>query len=186
MAPRKDTLTGGTGDVNPQIQTLNCTPAANAWGQCFFNTTVNGTVNGGSSSCNQMTRVLEVLKVQFDLPVDNVATLGIKSAVAQLSTRSFAGYSNADPHVFCFAQFDANIFQTAPPEAFAHVSQRPIVLDLTDGDGHGILVATPTIYFGVQNFGYSGAYTPTYVAKIFYRFKNVNLIEYVGMVQSQQ
>lgn len=63
---------------------------------------------------------------------------------------------------------------------------------MTDGAGHGVLVATDNIYLtlqtalssvigssvgGIQGFG---------EAAILYRFKEVGLAEYIGIVQSQQ
>lgn len=58
------------------------------------------------------------------------------------------------------------------------------VIDLTDGDGHGILVATDNIYFQVTSNGFAGAQEQS--AKLLYRFKEVSLVEYIGIVQSQQ
>jgi hypothetical protein len=57
------------------------------------------------------------------------------------------------------------------------------VLDLTDGAGHGLLIATDNIFMTVYS-------TNTGVAnevgcKILYRWKNVSVEEYIGIVQSQ-
>lgn len=57
--------------------------------------------------------------------------------------------------------------------------------DLTDGAGHGVLVATDAIYLqifttGVANTSETGRF------RMLYRFKNVSLAEYIGIVQSQQ
>ena len=57
--------------------------------------------------------------------------------------------------------------------------------DLTDGDGHGKLVATDSIFC---YFDTSGITTTafTVVWKIWYRFVAVGLVDYLGIVQSQQ
>lgn len=56
--------------------------------------------------------------------------------------------------------------------------------DLTDGAGHGIIVATDNIYVTLFSAG-TGVAAEVDV-KIMYRFKNVALAEYIGVVQSQQ
>lgn len=64
--------------------------------------------------------------------------------------------------------------------------------DLTDGAGHGILVATDQIFLtqqtGLTSMGGSTADTITgfVQADLIYRFKEVKLQEYIGIVQSQQ
>lgn len=55
--------------------------------------------------------------------------------------------------------------------------------DLTDGDGHGKLVVTDSIFLSLGN---SFPNAPTFVWKITYRFVTINIIEYIGIVQSQQ
>jgi hypothetical protein len=58
------------------------------------------------------------------------------------------------------------------------------VMDLTDGAGHGILIATDSIFIAVSETGYTG---PNNIAvKIMYRLVEVGLQEYIGLVQSQQ
>jgi len=60
----------------------------------------------------------------------------------------------------------------------------PKVIDLTDGMGHGILVASDYFFVQVDSDGI-GAVITTYF-KLLYRIKNVALTEYIGIVQSQQ
>ena len=62
--------------------------------------------------------------------------------------------------------------------------QEPYVDDLTDGAGHGYLVATDQIYLQISSSN-TGA-TNYCNGKLYYRWKNVNLQEYIGIVQSQQ
>lgn len=64
--------------------------------------------------------------------------------------------------------------------------------DLTDGAGHGLLVATDNIFLSVQttNIAFVGESADSIVgfvaADLIYRFKEVALAEYIGIVQSQQ
>lgn len=59
-------------------------------------------------------------------------------------------------------------------------------LDLTDGDGHGKLVATDSFYLYFDTTGAAAAAVYTVTWKIWYRFVSVKLVEYLGIVQSQQ
>lgn len=59
-------------------------------------------------------------------------------------------------------------------------------MDLTDGDGHGKLVATDSFYLYFDTTGAAAAATYTVTWKIWYRFVSIKLIEYLGIVQSQQ
>lgn len=56
--------------------------------------------------------------------------------------------------------------------------------DLTDRAGHGILVATDTIYLHL--YSVNTGVTNDIAVKIAYRWKEVSLEEYIGIVQSQQ
>jgi len=60
----------------------------------------------------------------------------------------------------------------------------PIEIDLTDGAGHGVLVATDKMYLSV--WSESTGDTNDVTCKILYRYKTVGITEYVGIVQSQQ
>jgi hypothetical protein len=56
--------------------------------------------------------------------------------------------------------------------------------ELTDGAGHGLLLATDTIYLAMYSANKVTA--DNYVVKLAYRWKEVSLVEYIGIVQSQQ
>ena len=67
------------------------------------------------------------------------------------------------------------------------VDDNPTMQDITDGAGHGVLVGTDSIY--ITGFVPSSWYlngTNTVFAKLLYRWKDVSLAEYIGIVQSQQ
>jgi hypothetical protein len=55
---------------------------------------------------------------------------------------------------------------------------------LTDQAGHGYLVATDNIYLALRTI--TTAQVNSFICRITYRFKEVSLAAYVGIVQSQQ
>jgi hypothetical protein len=61
-------------------------------------------------------------------------------------------------------------------------------LDFTDNAGHGVLIATDQIYFNAISVNTTTPPTLNdhVIVRIGYRFKNVGLVEYIGIVQSQQ
>lgn len=79
----------------------------------------------------------------------------------------------------------------APIEVYSTDNEGIDIHDLTDGAGHGLLVATDSIwltqYLSIAAAGSIG-FTSSIgtIAEIIYRFKKVTLQEYIGIVQSQQ
>jgi len=67
----------------------------------------------------------------------------------------------------------------------AMYEQFPIHIDLTDGDGNGMLIATQTIVVNGANTSGTAAVARTYTAKVLYRLIEVGIQEYVGIVQAQ-
>ena len=174
-------LTGGTGDWNPQTYSISETQtAADTLTQATFPTPIPRFGTGGSTT----SPVMEVLKIYFtldDLPV----AVGQISIIGWLSTASYVSTitGNAainDPRSFAWFSIDG-IFATGV--GFAYES-RTYEFDLTDGSGRGLLVATDSINLGIFSTGSGNANTVR--AKILYRMKNITLQEYVGIVQSQQ
>lgn len=55
--------------------------------------------------------------------------------------------------------------------------------DITDHEGHGVLVGTDRLYIQVSG---SATFAVTCQFRILYRFRLVPLAEYIGMIQSQQ
>jgi len=62
--------------------------------------------------------------------------------------------------------------------------QYPIHIDLTDGAGNGMLVATDRMF--IYGGGAGNAVVGRYSAKILYRLVEVGITEYVGIVAQQQ
>lgn len=179
-------LTGGSGDVKPQMITAT-TGLAAAGNQYVVNTIELPTVRTPQGS--RRTSVYEILKVHWYLNVNNTGDQG-SGEFAFLTTRTDRKDGNAstltsfeddilDPRTFASALFVQNL-TTSGSAAFG----QPQNVDLTDGDGNGILVATDRLYVVGGGIGQTNA--GQYICKIFYRIVNVDITEFLGIVQSQQ
>lgn len=180
MKRGRDTLTGGSGDVNPQLMTVVLNQTTTNYTEVQINTPVTRL---GSSKTKAT--IIEVLKVYFDLPSQPAIAAALTSYIAQfqLSTNSLTTYTPADPAVFAFASIENRAAFTAGGTMGA-IYQDPAVMDLTDGAGHGLLIATDKIFYSLTTTNYSTG-VGVMTCKILYRFKEVGLTEYIGIVQSQ-
>lgn len=182
MSKRKaGTLTGGSGDYNPQnysISVLQSAADTNTVGT--FPTPIPRFGTGGSTS----SPVMEILKIHFF--IDDLTAIAAQTsmvawiATANLGTAITGFTALSDPRTFSWVSLDG-VFATAAGFLY---QTRAYEFDLTDGSGRGLLVATDSITMGVHSVGTGRANTVG--AKILYRMKNVTLQEYVGIVQSQQ
>lgn len=209
--PKKGGLTGGTGDVNPQWYKLFLagTPFQNQ-------TTLNATQTGQQtfplpvpkwSATNGRSIVVELLKVRWY----NVLSIGWTLSTAQGSFRSLTGYiatrasstvTGLNPQFPPYQSNDPAIIDSQSNtiimgssatnfQTFEFDSENPVIHDLTDGAGHGVLIATDNITLAYNAFlgPFDAAiytFQPFAQAELLYRFKEVSLQEYIGIVQSQQ
>jgi hypothetical protein len=177
-----DTLTGGTGDVSPQLLSATVTlSAANTYTSISIPLPVPrvGLRKGRAV-------IVEVLKVYFDSSTldGNFAAGGASVNVsAQVSTVELTNIFFANPAVFAFYNKEYRGAFTATG-TFGVINTEPYAFDLTDGAGHGFLVATDNIFLAALTNTFAGA--ATFNFKVLYRMKEVNLEEYIGIVQSQQ
>lgn len=178
-----DQLTGGTRDVNPQyLSGLVTLSAANTATEVTLGTPIVrvGPQTGGESI------IMELLKLYVDFPAvdaDNAAATN-RSMQFSLSTVSTSGIQLLDnPRSLAAITYDLrNAFTAAGTGTLDNKSD--FSWDFTDGAGHGVLVATDNIFVAATTAGQTGA--STFRFKILYRFKRVSLVEYIGIVQSQQ
>lgn len=180
----EESLTGGTGDVSPQWMSFNATQSA-------ADTTTTTTQAVPVQRLRQGTRaqVMEVLRVHFffpPLPVGASATEAYDEISTYLSTTSFGTTATnyGEPRVFSGGLISQRHAFTAGGTYMSEKTPEPLHFDLTDGDGHGVLIATDSIYAQVNSVSTGSANTMR--IKILYRWKNVSLQEYIGIVQSQQ
>lgn len=184
---RGDTLTGGTGDVNPQYLSgiVLMSGINTATETVLFTPIVRvGPQTGGRSI------IMELLKLWVDMPsidADNPAAQG-RIMQFSMSTSSVGAtpaimlISNA--HCLAgLAHATRNAF-SALGSGILESKAEPAVWDFTDGAGHGILVATDNVFFQAKTSNQAAA--SEFHWKLMYRFKSVSLVEYIGIVQSQQ
>lgn len=180
---RNNELTGGSGDVNPQWLTFNLMTqtGVNAFTETSLNLPINRFANPKGRSI-----VMEVLKVEFSMPppdTNNSAGGNILTTIVQLNPSSVNNVDQSNPKALAQYQRSFRGAFTAGG-SYSAVENNPECVDLTDGNGHGVLVATDTMFFAcnTSNFGAPAGFG----ARLLYRFKIVTLEEYIGIVQSQQ
>ena len=211
-------LTGGTGDVNPQIFRLSAssTTVLNSGQTVGISSTQPVPINRLGQKGERVV-VMELLKVryhaEFGIPIAATgAKMAVTVAVVYLSTSppnpgalgisaqlAFSQFPS-DPKVIDFVEYHNGLLFSSFSENFnlsGDQSTQPIYHDLTDGAGHGILVATDNITLTMQAgildlaAGIVSAQPSTMTSEqiacdVIYRFKEVSLKEYIGIVQSQQ
>lgn len=179
-------LTGGTKDVNPQWAVITVTQAA-------ADVTITGSIPvpinrlGGGSASNVV--IIELLRIYWhfsDLPTINIATEQISEIRGTLSTSNNGAVNipYGDPIVINAAQMRRIGAFTALGSYLDSVPTIPIEQDMTDGAGHGMLIATDSIFLQTQST--TTSLTNSCTCRFLYRFKKVSLAEYIGIVQSQQ
>lgn len=176
-------LTGGTGDVSPQWMSFAAAQSA-----ADTTTTTTQAVPVQRMPLGGRAQVMEVLKMILELPTFPATasvTEATDSHVVFLSTSSFgATITNwSEPRVFAgWTRINQGAFTAAGTYQSNYDNTK--MMDLTDGAGHGILIATDNIFAQVASVG--TGLTNTVRIKLLYRWKNVSLQEYIGIVQSQQ
>jgi hypothetical protein len=194
-----DQLTGGTGDVNGQYMVIPFTtpsPLANASAVAVPVSTVlpipRYPEKGGKSI------VMELLNVEFvytgtpSAVNNNPGGSGENNYIVALTTNPNVPANAAalitDPRTLQYDVWTQTwYFSTAvgfQVEAGSLIRE----YDMTDNAGHGVLVATDNVF--IQQTASNGVNANTTgvpaACVLFYRFKEVGLAEYVGIVQSQQ
>lgn len=175
-------LTGGSRDVNPQYFLMNQTmTAANTFTELAYATPLPRVPRS-----DKKITVMEILRVFFNFP-DPDATFGAAGSnirsFAQIATKQLGAYNTGNPAVFAYSE-RAFFGAFTAGGSFSTMSNDPMVIELTDNAGHGFLVATDNIYLGINTQGF--ALLQSFSVRLLYRFKNVSIEEYVGIVQGQQ
>jgi len=179
-------LTGGTGDVNPQFLSVRI-------GQSLRNTVVVSNFICPVARTKQMgnrVTVMEILKIW--LSFHGPPEIGLTTASHNMTTYG-AIYIGDQDHLRSFEHWSVlaqtyirTMSRIVADSTYGFEQEMPYYHDLTDGAGHGVLVATDTMTIIISTSGYEVDVLNACEAKILYRFKNVGLTEYLGIVQSQQ
>jgi hypothetical protein len=178
-------LTGGTGDVNPQQLFVVV-----AQGSIDSSETVEVPLPIPRLSNAKPGRaiVLEVLKIHTTLdPIFRIDPLVASQCTQFVSIGTDLGNLAVNSTTVFFRreinQITSSTSVSGAGGGFAAVSSTEWA-DLTDGAGHGYLVATDSI--GVRYDSVATGVQTSCQIRLFYRFKEVSLQEYIGIVQSQQ
>lgn len=163
MASRR-ALTGGTGDVNPQVWKITVAAGAST---NVTNSTVALPVQRLRNQNKSM--VMEVIKIKYVLDYTQGTTDEFDVGVAVLPQPATGAVNQADGAII-----DVNRFRRI-------AAVNTYMVDLTDAAGHGVLIATDKLTVFVRQSVNMGI---TAFAYIYYRWKNVGMAEYVGIVQS--
>ena len=196
MPKRKaDALTGGSRDVNPQWMNIPVIQTA-----ADINTTIQAPLPVQRlAQQNKKSLVMEILKIMWDMPIYQPPSLNLFSLAAFLTTKDpnlTSGAGLITPSFFqlrangtCLDYINRQIIAGSGTDSNTIIIDDPTFHDLTDDAGHGVLVATDNLFVSLVSV--IGSSTPTSVVnnalcKILYRWKEVTLEEYIGIVQSQQ
>lgn len=179
-------VTGGSGDVKPQIMTLD-TGTAGALNDYVVNRIQLPVSRIGSSKTKAT--IVEFLSVDWYLNVENngdndadeFAFLTTSTTRADADGTSLINCATdiTSPNTLAFCMYSRILATTGVVSIIW-----PIHIDLTDSNGNGVLIATDSINIVGGSIG--GATAGSYIAKVLYRLVEVGIVEYVGIVQSQQ
>lgn len=178
----KDQLTGGSGDVNPQLVTVRITqavPTTTVIAQFPIPIPRLPTREGKNL-------VIELLWVEyFELsafqPVPNSSQYTLCVLTTTGAPSPSIGLALLDPR--SLSQYYRTLVTGANQDGTAQTDGY-FLDDLTDGAGHGLLLATDQFYLHLYSLNLGAP--ADCVVKFAYRWKEVSLVEYIGIVQSQQ
>lgn len=177
-------VTGGTGDVKPQLMTVFIPRGASTSDYSTVEVPVPRIIMSTAGTAT----IMEILKLYWYISVSDLADSDQVSA-GFLSYRSLRTTNDATTlarymeDTFNPSSFGNVIQSSVETTTGASVQSFPQTVDLTDSNGNGILVAVDR-FFATQG-QFSNTVTSDAAVKILYRMVNVGITEYVGIVQSQ-
>jgi len=169
-------ITGGSGDIKPEFLSYVATQSAS---DTTTTTTTALPVLRNFQTSGNRAQIVEVLKVIFSF---NQAQVETDSNVRVfVSTKNFGTTATTfqDPAVIAMAGWYMAI-TTSGQVTYPQLQ----TLDLTDGNGNGILVATDNLFTQVTSSGTS--LSNAIGVKVLYRIYSAGVTEYIGIVQGQQ
>lgn len=194
MAKRgSSALTGGSGDVNPQWMCITITQTST---DVLTTISVPLPVQRLSQKTGK-SMVMEILRIYWDVPAYTVAPAQGIVVWAALTTKNPNlpnGPSQAQLNAVQASGITVDYINrlqacnSAAAGSFYNVDE-PIVRDLTDGSGHGVLIGTDNLFvtLSTQISGSTATGAVNHATcRVLYRWKDVALQEYIGIVQSQQ
>ena len=177
-------LTGGSGDVNPQWVGFSAVQGANdQFTETSFDLPVNPTMGGRANKAI----VVEILRVQFIWALDATQS---PSTPQRWSAHLQAGAGEGSILLSEIQTSTSTIIVdqalTIQAGAGSTVAFRDAstLYDLTDGAGHGVIVAAKNDTVGISTF--NTAVSNRVTVRILYRYKEVGLTEFITLAQFQQ
>lgn len=188
MKRGRNELTGGSRDVNPQtmlLQSANMTAADTTFVSSTGLPIPRLPISKGRSL------VMEIIAVDLFLLdtgfVAGTTTITSLAVTTNPNTNDLSIVNNVglgffgDPRTLIqWTRTNQSVGSQDSSGIYDNIKH----FDMTDEAGHGILVATDNLFLAISSSG--TASTGNGAAKITYRFKDVALEEYIGIVQSQQ
>jgi len=172
---RNDTLTGGTGDINLQYLDISVTEsAANTFTQTTANIPVLRSFTG-----QRKYQCMELLRAQVKIPLGSGATGDEMNWMLTTTSKSAMLANFTDPDIILLGAVGTIITTSG--------QYNPILMhnyDFSDGAGHGIILAGQQLFFSF--IGTSQASAQSASVRLFYRFKNIGVDEFVGLAIQQQ
>jgi len=170
-------LTGGTGDVKPELQSFNVVESANdtTTTVAVAMPVIPNVLRGNA----QRSQVVELLKVFFiGPPLLNSAAGNVQITIGTRNAGTTT-LNSWDPSVLAVYSSSSDFTTSGLADR-----NRVCCVDLTDGNGNGVLVATANLYAQISGSG--TAATNTSGVKLLYRLYDATVQEFVGIVASQQ
>lgn len=182
-------LTGGTGDVKPQILTLNT--GQNAPGKYVLSQIALPVPRFGGQK-NKAT-IMEILRIYWypglkdilepvDILVAYLTTAPIRTTGDTVNATTIQDDAG-DPFTIGMVVMQSYEHLDGVDNAALANRHWPIVLDLTDGAGNGVLIGTDKI--SIVGGNSTGTLATSFIAKVMYRLVNVDIAEYIGIIQAQ-
>lgn len=194
MSAMSKALTGGTGDVNPQW--FRFQPSTTLVVDAPVTQVVQTPLAAFNNVPSNRAVVMEVLKVAFTF-AKRMGGLGLVAGQKEEYQGLYAGARNATavadilagygaPTCIAFYAKDGLTGSTANNQEITN--EATVIIDCTDGAGHGILLGANQVSW-IHQLDTETAQTLLLAPKscaFLYRFKEVSLQEYMGIIQSQQ
>ena len=158
--------------MNPQLLGGRVVESA---ANTFTQATIAVPVNRVTGSSN-FAQVIEALWVEFDLTgVEgfNAINEGFVCQLTQTSKTAIVLIDDAD--MIAKQSIEVQAIVTSG----GGIQQNIVRVNLTDMAGHGPIIATPNVFFGISGLALAAVVTASF--RMAYRFKNVGLQEYVGL-----
>ncbi len=183
---RGGSVTGGTGDIKPQLMTLSAGLAGAV--ADYVTDRVSLPVPRFGTMKTKAT-IVELLWVDWYMAYEDFSdTTNLNWGFLSTTTLRTDGETSTsatlrddilDPRTFALAIQTRNLTTSGSSSL-----TMPVRINLTDMNGNGILIATDSLTVTGGNVG--GTAVGSYSCKVAYRMVNVGVAEYVGIVQSQQ